>query len=302
MIVVAEGAGQNLLAQSTARDASGNVKHGDIGAYLRDTIQDHFRQSGTAISLKDIDPSYAIRSVPATAHDSAFCLLLGHHAVHAGMSGRTNMVVNFWNHHFTHVPISVAVSARKKIDPEGELWTSVLGVHLVSPACRKGRRLVAQRGNAARHHIHEETQMSAEIVGTDGRVVTARVTGTLTQPELSALQHATGEIIRTSGHGATARDLVEQFAGWQHGANWSDFSFQMQHDAHIERMAIVGDMQWKDLTLLFTADGLRSFPIAVLRTFGHRQGQSVARRADRLSNSRSDCACGAPGLSAASGS
>ena len=126
VIVVAEGAGQNLLAQSTARDASGNVKHGDIGAYLRDTIQDHFRQSGTAISLNYIDPSYAIRSVPATAHDSAFCLLLGHHAVHAGMSGRTNMVVSFWNHHFTHVPISVAVSARKKIDPEGELWTSVL--------------------------------------------------------------------------------------------------------------------------------------------------------------------------------
>ena len=103
--------------------------------------------------------------------------------------------------------------------------------------------------------------MSAEIVGTDGRVVTARVTGTLTQPELSALQHATGEIIKRQG---TARllVLVEQFAGWQQGASWGDFSFQMQHDAHIERMAIVGDKQWKDLTLLFTADGLRSFPIA----------------------------------------
>ena len=126
VVVVAEGAGQDLLAQSQERDASGNVKYGDIGAFLRDAIQQFSRQSGIAISLKYIDPSYAIRSVPATAHDSAFCLLLGHHAVHAGMSGRTNMVVSFWNHHFTHVPISLAVSERKKIDPEGELWTSVL--------------------------------------------------------------------------------------------------------------------------------------------------------------------------------
>ena len=79
-----------------------------------------------AITLKYIDPSYAIRSVPTTAHDSAFCLLLGHNAVHAGMSGRTDMIVSFWNHHFTHVPIGVAVSKRKQIDPEGPLWSSVL--------------------------------------------------------------------------------------------------------------------------------------------------------------------------------
>jgi 6-phosphofructokinase 1 len=127
VIVVAEGAGQDLLAQSSERDASGNIKHGDIGAFLRDAIQQSFKRNSIPISLKYIDPSYAIRSVPATAHDSAFCLLLGHHAVHAGMSGRTNMVVSFWNHHFTHVPIALAVSERKKIDPRGALWSNVLG-------------------------------------------------------------------------------------------------------------------------------------------------------------------------------
>ena len=84
------------------------------------------RQARTEISVKYIDPSYTIRSVPANPHDSAFCLLLGHSAVHAGMSGRTNMVVSFWNHQFTHVPISLAASQRKKIDPEGTLWNTVL--------------------------------------------------------------------------------------------------------------------------------------------------------------------------------
>jgi 6-phosphofructokinase 1 len=124
--VVAEGAGQDLVARSGARDASGNVKYGDVGIFLRDAIVDHFKQDGTPVSLKYVDPSYAIRSVPAVAHDSAFCLLLGHNAVHAGMTGRTNMVVSFWNHRFTHVPIPLAVSERKRIDPDGPLWSSVL--------------------------------------------------------------------------------------------------------------------------------------------------------------------------------
>ena len=126
VIVVAEGAGQDLMAKSQERDASGNVKHGDIGIFLRDAITDYFKRIGLDITLKYIDPSYIIRSVPATPHDSAFCLLLGQSAVHAGLSGRTNMVVSFWNHQFTHVPISLAVSARKKIDPADALWSSVV--------------------------------------------------------------------------------------------------------------------------------------------------------------------------------
>src|SRR3954467_13682846 len=126
VVVVAEGAGQDLMARREERDASGNVKHGDIGVFLRDAIIRCFKKTGTPISLKYIDPSYSIRSAPATAHDSAFCLLLGHNAVHAAMTGRTDMVVGFWNHQFTHVPIGLAVSARKRIDPEGTLWSSVL--------------------------------------------------------------------------------------------------------------------------------------------------------------------------------
>jgi 6-phosphofructokinase 1 len=126
VVVAAEGAGQDLMEKTAERDASGNVKYGDIGIFLRDAIKSYFQRAGMEINLKYIDPSYMIRSVPANPHDSAFCLLLGHAAVHAGMSGRTNMVVSFWNHSFTHVPISLAVSQRKKIDPKGMLWSSVL--------------------------------------------------------------------------------------------------------------------------------------------------------------------------------
>jgi len=126
VIAVAEGAGQELLHAAEGRDASGNIKLGDIGVFLRDAIKEHFSRKGREISLKYIDPSYIIRSQPANPHDSVLCLLLGHNAVHAGMAGRTNMVVGFWNHQFTHVPIVLATSARKKIDPDGRLWSSVL--------------------------------------------------------------------------------------------------------------------------------------------------------------------------------
>jgi len=126
VVVVAEGAGQNLMETTAERDASGNVKYGDVGIFLRDAIKDYFQRNGREINVKYIDPSYTIRSVPSNPHDSAFCLLLGRSAVHAGMGGRTNMVVSFWNHNFTHVPISLAVSQRKKIDPKGMLWSSVI--------------------------------------------------------------------------------------------------------------------------------------------------------------------------------
>ena len=126
VIVAAEGAGQDLMGETGERDASGNVKFQDIGLFLRDRTNAHFKKSGLETTLKYIDPSYTIRGVPANAYDSAFCLLLGQNAVHAGMTGRTNMVVGYWMNTFTHVPIPLAVSRRKKVDPEGWVWSSVL--------------------------------------------------------------------------------------------------------------------------------------------------------------------------------
>lgn len=127
VIVVAEGAGRELIGDTGERDASGNVRYEDIGGFLKNRIEAHFDALGVEITLKYIDPSYIIRAVPANASDSAFSLLLGHNAVHAAMAGRTDMVVGYWKNEFVHVPIRLAVSERKRIDPEGWMWTSVLG-------------------------------------------------------------------------------------------------------------------------------------------------------------------------------
>ncbi len=126
VIVVAEGAGQNLVSETGQKDASGNVRFDNIGLFLKEQINAFFKKVGMEVELKYIDPSYILRSLPANSRDSAFCLLLGHNAVHAGMAGRTNMLVGFWKNEFTHVPIPLAVSRRKQINPEGRLWGHVL--------------------------------------------------------------------------------------------------------------------------------------------------------------------------------
>jgi 6-phosphofructokinase 1 len=128
VIVVAEGAGQDLLRDPAhlEHDASGNVRLKDIGVFLRDEIVRYFASQRKEVTIKYIDPSYIIRSLPANAMDSEYCLLLGQHAVHAGMAGRTDMVVGYWNQHFTHMPIALAVARRKQLDPDGAVWRSVL--------------------------------------------------------------------------------------------------------------------------------------------------------------------------------
>jgi 6-phosphofructokinase 1 len=127
LIVVAEGAGQNLFKESVnEKDKSGNTKYKDIGLFLKKKIEKYFKEFDYPFTIKYIDPSYIIRSAEANATDSLFCNLLAQHAVHAAMAGRTGFVVGYWNSQFTTLPIDVTVKTRKRISIEGELWSNVL--------------------------------------------------------------------------------------------------------------------------------------------------------------------------------
>lgn len=127
VVVVAEGAGQDLFESTgSEKDASGNVKHKDIGIYLKEKIKEEFDSKEFPYSIKYIDPSYIIRSAPANPNDSKFCNLLAQNAVHAALAGKTDFVIGYWNNEFTLLPIPMAVKKRKKIDVEGELWWNVL--------------------------------------------------------------------------------------------------------------------------------------------------------------------------------
>jgi 6-phosphofructokinase 1 len=67
-----------------------------------------------------------IRSLPANANDSVFCGFLGRDAVHAGMAGKTRLVIGHWNNHFVHLPMLATAGKRKQVRPHGKLWTTVL--------------------------------------------------------------------------------------------------------------------------------------------------------------------------------
>jgi 6-phosphofructokinase 1 len=127
LIVVAEGAGQHLFnGEDGERDASGNKKYHDIGAYLRDRIKAHFTERNLELNLKYIDPSYAIRSVPANAWDRILTDQMARAAVHAGMAGKTDVMMGYWNQEIVNVPILASISRRKHMSLESDMWNAVL--------------------------------------------------------------------------------------------------------------------------------------------------------------------------------
>lgn len=130
VVVVAEGAGQHLMEDTSnankETDQSGNARFSDIGVFLKDKISKYLKLMDMQFTLKYIDPSYLIRSSPATPNDALFAGILGQMAAHAAMAGKTSMFVGFWNDHFTHVPLSAAVSGGKRLDPNGNFWQRVI--------------------------------------------------------------------------------------------------------------------------------------------------------------------------------
>ena len=127
VIVVAEGAGQRFFENSEEeRDESGNIRLKDIGIFLKNTIQKHFAAKQIEINIKYIDPSYMIRSLSANANDSVFCGFLGRCAVHAGMAGKTRLIIARWNGNLVHVPMQLSTGKRKQVSPNGGLWSAVL--------------------------------------------------------------------------------------------------------------------------------------------------------------------------------
>jgi len=97
-----------------------------VGVFLRDRIVAHFRAHNREATVKYIDPSYAIRSIPACPSDSVYCWNMARNAVHAAMAGNTAMLIGRWHGRFVHVPMALAVRQSRKVDTDGDLWMSVI--------------------------------------------------------------------------------------------------------------------------------------------------------------------------------
>ena len=127
VILVAEGAGQHLITGGKDEyDASGNLKSKDIGLFLRERIDAYFKQEGIPFTLRYIDPSYLIRSVPACPEDGIICDFFARNAVHAAMAGKTGLVIGHQHDVFTHVPTELLTGQKKQMDLNSPEWHAVL--------------------------------------------------------------------------------------------------------------------------------------------------------------------------------
>ena len=127
LVIVAEGAGQHLFEETGERDASGNVRYVDIGVFLRDRIKEHFEEKGLELNLKYIDPSYVVRSCPANAWDRILSDRMARMAVHAGMAGKTDLLIGYHHQSLIHVPIGTAVAHTRQLALNSDLWQAVIG-------------------------------------------------------------------------------------------------------------------------------------------------------------------------------
>jgi 6-phosphofructokinase 1 len=129
VIVVAEGAGQDLLEQQEAKfDASGNRVLGDIGTFLKKRITDHFESRKLPVAVRYFDPSYYIRSCPANTFDSLLCEQFARHAVHAAMAGKTDVLIGRVHSQFINVPLPAVIGQKKRLSAEDEAWATVLAI------------------------------------------------------------------------------------------------------------------------------------------------------------------------------
>ncbi|KAL6842227.1 hypothetical protein ACP4OV_027875 [Aristida adscensionis] len=135
VIVVAEGAGQELIARSMsygdAHDASGNKVLLDVGLWLSHRIKEHFKRKkagngGFPITLKYIDPTYMIRAVPPNASDNVYCTLLAHSAVHGAMAGYTGFTVAPVNGRHAYIPFYRITEKQNKVVITDRMWARVL--------------------------------------------------------------------------------------------------------------------------------------------------------------------------------
>ncbi|CAL9202151.1 unnamed protein product [Musa hybrid cultivar] len=131
VIVVAEGAGQELITESMRsmehQDASGNKLLLDVGLWLSHKIKDHFaRNQKMAINLKYIDPTYMIRAVPSNASDNVYCTLLAHSALHGTMAGYTGFSVGPVNGRHAYIPFHRITEKQNKVVITDRMWARLL--------------------------------------------------------------------------------------------------------------------------------------------------------------------------------
>jgi 6-phosphofructokinase 1 len=133
VIVVAEGAASGCADEcltTEGTDASGNPLLFDIGSHIKQGLVKYCKAQGMEVTLKYIDPTYMIRTVPAQASDKILCATLAQSAVHGAFAGFTGFSVGTVGGQSCLIPICTlaktkegyqAKPGQRRVDPATSL-------------------------------------------------------------------------------------------------------------------------------------------------------------------------------------
>ncbi|KAJ7559168.1 hypothetical protein O6H91_04G072800 [Diphasiastrum complanatum] len=155
VIVVAEGAGQELMEQSMkwfggGIDASGNRLLLDVGLWLCQNLKDLFTRRKEVINIKYIDPTYMVRAIPSNAADNVYCTLLAHSAVHGAMAGYSGFTVGPVNARHAYIPINRVTERQRRVNTSDRMWARLLSSTNQPSFLQYEKSMEAQRKKAAK--------------------------------------------------------------------------------------------------------------------------------------------------------
>ena len=105
--------------------------------------------------------------------------------------------------------------------------------------------------------------MSVTLTKESEELLVVNIKGIFTFEDLKEVQDkGRGEIGR-SGE-VKMLVLAEGFSGWGKEGDWGDLTFMYEHDANIEKIAVVAEEEWKDQISMFVGAGRRQ---ALVRFF-----------------------------------
>jgi hypothetical protein len=87
-----------------------------------------------------------------------------------------------------------------------------------------------------------------------------RISGILKRSEFGAEEKALARQI-DSGSNPCLLVVLENFEGWEGGADWNDLDFYISHGRKISKIAIVAERRWEPLALAFAGAGVRRTPV-----------------------------------------
>lgn len=129
VVVVAEGAAEaakDIELTAHGRDPSGNAKLPNIGVFLSERITAFCKEKGIDVTLKYIDPTYMIRTIPSNPSDTNMCSALAYDAVHGAMAGFTGFCTGIVNNKTAYIPLELITQSTRRVKVKSKMWQRLI--------------------------------------------------------------------------------------------------------------------------------------------------------------------------------